>query len=197
VSAIAVIPARGGSRRVPLKNIRPFHGKPIIGYSIAAAKASLLFSRVVVSTDHDEIARVAMECGAEVLRRPARLAVDQIGTREVAHDALRMFGDGPYPEVCCIYATSPMLDPYDLARGQTLLHRPGVMHAISVAYPPLQDAAQFYWSRPEALIQNIEYFGQTTALVKVDPARVCDINTESDWQRAETMYAALHQKEAA
>ena len=87
--AIAVIPARGGSKRIPRKNIRPFCGRPMIGWSIAAARASGCFSRVVVSTDDAEIAEVARAAGAEVpFLRPAELSDDHTGTLEVIQHGL-------------------------------------------------------------------------------------------------------------
>ncbi len=83
MTAIAIIPARGGSKRVPRKNIKAFHGRPMIAYSIQAALESGLFTRVVVSTDDAEIAEVARSWGAEVpFLRPAELADDHAGTVE-------------------------------------------------------------------------------------------------------------------
>ena len=81
MSCVAIIPARGGSKRIPRKNIKPFAGKPIIAYSIEAALQSRLFDRVIVSTDDREIAAVAESFGAEVpFSRPPELADDHAGT---------------------------------------------------------------------------------------------------------------------
>jgi pseudaminic acid cytidylyltransferase len=121
---VAIIPARGGSKRIPQKNIRSFAGKPIIGYSIAAAHQAGLFDRVIVSTDSEEIAAVASACGAEVpFRRPAELADDHTGTTAVLLHALEALeGAGQACEAyCCIYATSPFIRPSDLRRGYELL----------------------------------------------------------------------------
>ncbi|OUR60371.1 pseudaminic acid cytidylyltransferase [Colwellia sp. 39_35_sub15_T18] len=111
---IAIIPARGGSKRVLKKNIRDFCGKPIIAYSIEAALASGLFDRVIVSTDDDEIASVAKEYGAEIpFMRPKELADDYTGTNDVvvhAIKALEQTGQS-INYVCCIYATAPFLQP--------------------------------------------------------------------------------------
>ncbi|MGM0695007.1 MAG: pseudaminic acid cytidylyltransferase [Pseudomonadota bacterium] len=118
--AIAVIPARGGSKRIPRKNIREFAGKPMIAWSIEAALASGCFARVLVSTDDDEIAAVAEGHGAEVpFRRPASLSDDHTGTIPViAHaiDWLREQGERP-EAVCCIYATAPFVQAEDLQAG--------------------------------------------------------------------------------
>lgn len=117
---IAVIPARGGSKRIPRKNIKIFHGKPMIGWSIEAAKCSGLFDQIVVSTDDTEIASVAKQFGAEVpFVRPVSLANDHAGTSEViAHAISWAIKQGFELEaVCCIYATAPFVQADDLMRG--------------------------------------------------------------------------------
>lgn len=123
---IAIIPARGGSRRIPRKNIRIFCGKPIIAYSIEAAMASKLFERVIVSTDSREIAHVAEEYGAEVpFFRPHELADDHVDTLSVIRHAagwLREQGES-VDHLCCIYATAPFLRPAYLKKGFDLLVR--------------------------------------------------------------------------
>ncbi len=113
--AIAVIPARGGSKRIPRKNIKLFLGKPLIAYSIETAKKSALFDKIVVSTDDDEIAEVAKAYGAEVLKRPKELADDFTGTADVTKHALSVYTG--YTFVCTIYATAPMLQEKYLEEG--------------------------------------------------------------------------------
>lgn len=134
---IAVIPARGGSKRIHRKNIKMFCGKPMIAWSIEAALASDCFDRVIVSTDDDEIAKVAQEWGAEVpFRRPAELSDDHTGTIPViAHaiDWLGEHGQAQAPEaVCCIYATAPFVQAEDLTAGLRVLQSPEVDYAFSV-----------------------------------------------------------------
>jgi pseudaminic acid cytidylyltransferase len=119
---IAIIPARGGSKRIPGKNIRLFHGQPIIAYSIIAAQASALFDAILVSTDSDEIAAVAQACGAAFHRRPSSLADDYAGTQAVMRDALLNCGVA-YDLACCIYPTAPMMTPGDLQAGFRALTR--------------------------------------------------------------------------
>lgn len=117
---LAVIPARGGSKRIPRKNIKPFRGKPMIAWSIEAASASGLFERIVVSTDDDEIADVARRWGAEVpFMRPDELANDYIGaTAVVAHATEWAIGSGHDVEaVCCLFATAPFVQQSDLQAG--------------------------------------------------------------------------------
>ncbi|MDM0039460.1 pseudaminic acid cytidylyltransferase [Variovorax sp. J22G21] len=142
---LAVIPARGGSKRIPRKNIKPFCGKPIIAWSIAAAYDSGCFDRVIVSTDDAEIAQVARDAGAEApFVRPFELSDDHAGTIPVVRHAIEwQAATGETPSlVCCIYATAPFLLADDIRRGLDVLERSGSDFAFSVAkYPsPIQRA---------------------------------------------------------
>lgn len=144
---VAVIPARGGSKRIPRKNIRLFAGKPIIAYSIEAALSCGLFDRILVSTDDEEIADVAKSYGAEVpFMRPPELANDFAGTLPVIRHAIESLqGQAENPQhVCCIYATAPFLTPNNLHRGLTTLLETGAEYAFSVtAFPsPIQRAVK-------------------------------------------------------
>lgn len=135
---IAVIPARGGSKRIPRKNIRPFAGKPMIGHAIAAARLSGLFDHIVVSTDNAEIAAVATSLGAQVpFMRPAELADDHTPTVPVVAHAIaacRQMG-WPVEAVCCIYPGVPFLRAADLAAALALLDL-GADYAFPVASFP-------------------------------------------------------------
>lgn len=114
---IAIIPARGGSKRIPRKNIKAFNGKPMIAHAITAAKASALFEHVVVSTDDEEIAAIAQEWGAETpFVRPEELADDYTATVPVIAHAIqkcRSLG-WEFEHVCCIYPATPFLQAMDL-----------------------------------------------------------------------------------
>ncbi|MCH1782997.1 pseudaminic acid cytidylyltransferase [Psychrobacter glaciei] len=115
---IAVIPARGGSKRIPRKNIKMFHGKPLISYSIEAAIKSNCFDRVIVSTDDEEIAEVALSFGAEVpFLRNKELSNDFAGTTPVIQDAIFQLDDNDIEYICCIYATAPMISEQDICAG--------------------------------------------------------------------------------
>jgi pseudaminic acid cytidylyltransferase len=117
---IAVIPARGGSKRIHRKNVKEFLGKPVMGWSIKAARESGLFEHIIVSTDDDEIAEVAQRWGAEVpFMRPAALSNDFAGTIEVIAHATEWCKDKGWSmdAVCCIYATAPFVRQQDLQRG--------------------------------------------------------------------------------
>lgn len=121
---VCVIPARGGSKRIPRKNIKPFVGKPMIAHSIAAAKAAELFDRIVVSTDDPEIAETARMFGAEApFVRPSELSDDFAGTHDVVGHAVQWLAEhgAPSTEACCIYATAPLVDVADIRRGYAKL----------------------------------------------------------------------------
>ena len=115
---LCIIPARGGSKRIPGKNIKSFCGKPIIAYSIEAALNSGCFDTVMVSTDDEKIASVARKFGADVpFLRPESLADDHTGTQDVIRHAIQWYLDAgePVEEVCCVYATAPFLTGLTLA----------------------------------------------------------------------------------
>ncbi len=132
---LAVIPARGGSKRIPRKNIKLFGGRPMIAWSIQAARESGCFDRILVSTDDTEIAEIAKAEGADApFLRPARYSDDHTGTTPViAHAVNWQNQNGPKAvEVCCIYATAPFIDPDDLRRGLSTLRESGADYAFSV-----------------------------------------------------------------
>lgn len=142
---VAIIPARGGSRRIPRKNIKHFDNLPMVAWSIRAARASGCFDRIIVSTDDQEISAVAAEYGAETpFVRPKELSDDHTGTIPVIAHAVRWLEQqGQSPRyVCCIYATAPFLRPDDLMRGLEIIQCTGVDFALSVTtYPfPIQRA---------------------------------------------------------
>lgn len=155
---LAVIPARGRSKRIPRKNIRDFCGKPMIVWSIEAAVASQCFDRVVVSTDDDEIATIAEAAGAEIpFVRPQRLADDHTPTVPVvAHAIESMQRSGTQPSlVCCIYATAPFAHSADIIRGLTILKETNADFAFSAtSFPhPIQRAFRLSPDGHVALLQ--------------------------------------------
>lgn len=125
---ICLIPARGGSKRVPRKNIRSFYNRPMISWAIESCLQSDLFDRIVVSTDDDEIAQVALQSGAEVpFRRPANLSDDHTVTRDVVFHAIQELGleNSPPQNLCVRYPTTPLLWTCDLRGGLALLEESG------------------------------------------------------------------------
>ena len=194
---VAIIPARGGSRRIPGKNIRPFRGKPIIEHSISKAFNSGLFKHVFVTTDDYATACLAAHVGASVLHRPAELAKDEIGTQQVAQHAVEMLTktwEIPAVWACVIYPTAPLMSVQSLKYGRACIDMLGLDYAIGVGTEPLADAGQFYWGTKEAFLQDKPLYDVRTAMVPISPERVCDINTEDDWKRAEQMYDNLIMK---
>lgn len=131
--SICVIPARGGSKRIPRKNIRDFCGRPMIAWPIRAAIDSGCFERIIVSTDDDEIATLAESLGAEApFRRDGELADDHTPTVPVIADAIKRLSiEGQIP-VCCLYATAPFVGPSDLVAGLDCLLESGAPYVLSV-----------------------------------------------------------------
>lgn len=140
---IAVIPARGGSKRLHRKNIIDFHGKPIIAYTIAAALQASLFDRVLVSTEDDEIAEIAEANGAEVLKRPLELATDSASVVDVCLHSLEFLSrQGEFYDIlCCLYSTAPLRNAVDIRNTVGLVQSRECDFAMAVTdyhYPPHQ-----------------------------------------------------------
>lgn len=137
---IAIIPARGGSKRIPRKNIKPFMGKPIIAFSIEAALQSGLFDEVMVSTDDEEIAETARQYGAKVpFMRSADTSNDYAGTADVILEVLKMYKEQgrEFDTVCCIYATAPFVTSGRLAEAYSKLSDTidSVFTCVAYSYP--------------------------------------------------------------
>lgn len=223
---VAILPARQGSKRVPGKNIRALAGRPIIEYPIRTALDSGIFDRVIVSTDGDDIARVATDCGAEVpFMRPEHLADDMTTTSAVLRHATEWLVDNGATDltsVCCIYPTAAMVLPDDLKQAydrfgegdwafvfsavdlggnvmRGLRRRPdgGVQMLFeTLANTRTQDlesvfvdAGCFYFGRPDAWRDEVPIFGANSTFVDIAAWRAPDIDTEEDWQRAESVFA--------
>ena len=145
---IAVIPARGGSKRIPRKNIKLFCGKPMIAWSIETALNSECFEQVIVSTDDEEIASIAQNYGADVpFVRPKNLADDHTGTNPViAHAIEWLNSQGLNPDfICCIYATAPFICLSDIQAGLDLIIEKDCDYVFSVTSFsfPIQRALKF------------------------------------------------------
>ena len=139
---LAIIPARGGSKRIPGKNIRPFAGVPMIVHSIRAAQDAGCFDQIIVSTDDEQIADVAHKHGASVpFIRPPELADDHAGTQEVVAHAIHwaISQEWQLGSVCCLYATAPFVRADDLRTGLRMLegsHQHFVFSAGTFDYSP-------------------------------------------------------------
>ena len=217
---VAVIPARGRSKRIPRKNIMPFHGKPMIAWSIEAALRSECFDMVLVSTDDDEIAEIALKFGAEVpFKRPARISDDFATTVDVMAHATHWLKENfsDIEAICCIYPTAPFIDSNDLVNGFAELQRGDWQYAFSVTkfepsvfrsftqnssggiemiFPEyyearsqdlpesLHDAAQFYWGKPAAWLENMPIFANYAFPIRIPNWRVIDIDHPDDMDKA-------------
>jgi len=147
--SIAIIPARGGSKRIPRKNIKNFQGKPLIAYSIQAALNSKLFDKVIVSTDDKEIATIAQQYGAEIpFIRPKELSDDFTGTGDVIDHALTWLNNHgeTYDYVCTIYATAPLLQEKYLIEGLDKLQKSTATNTFSATSMPYPIQRSFYIS---------------------------------------------------
>lgn len=153
---LAVIPARGGSKRIPGKNIRPFLGKPLISYSIEAAKRTELFDRIIVSTDSEQIAETAREYGAEApFMRPAEIADDFTPTQNVLSHAINFISEKtPVDYMCCIYATAPLISPKYIKQGYSMLLEKDANTVFSVTTFP-HPIFRAYKINPDGFVQMI------------------------------------------
>ena len=154
---VCIIPARGGSKRIPKKNIKDFFGKPLISYTIETALKSKLFEKVIVSTDDETIAQVAKEYGAEVpFLRPVELSDDFTGTGAVISHALSFLetqGE-KYDYVCSIYATAPLLQVKYIQKGLERLQNSEAVNSFSATSMPFpiqrtfkikDDRCEMFW----------------------------------------------------
>lgn len=139
-SSIAIITARGGSKRIPHKNIKEFCGKPIINYSIEAALRSDLFEEVMVSTDDEEIAKIARKAGAQVpFMRSSENADDHASTDDVLLEVLKQYQKKgrEFETFCCMYPTAPFVTAQKLQKAMELLKTAdSVMPVVAFSYPP-------------------------------------------------------------
>lgn len=134
---LCIIPARGGSKRIPRKNIKPFLGKPIIAYSIEAALKTCLFDEVMVSTDDEEIAEVAKQYGAKVpFMRSAETANDFAVTADVLKEVVGKYQSlgQDFDNFCCVYATAPLISPTDIQSAFQLLQQSN----FTIVYPVVE-----------------------------------------------------------
>jgi len=219
---LCIIPARGGSKRIPKKNIKNFCGKPLIAYSIEVAKKSKLFDKIVVSTDSEEIAEVAKQYGVEVQIRPAELSDDYAGSIDVFEYVISK--NSGYNYACMIYATAPFLQVKYLKEGLEKLQKnescfsfsattydfpiqrgfeindnkakmiyPEFMKTRSQDLPEIyHDGGQFYWKKVECK-ETFKFDGNLPILIP--RYLVQDIDTMEDFIRAENMYKAIQKDE--
>lgn len=168
---IAIIPARGGSKRIPRKNIKLFIQKPIIAYSIIAAINSKIFDKIIVSTEDDEIAEVSKKYGAEIpFIRPTNLADDHTPTIDVINHSIRhLKKNNLKPElVCCIYPTAPFINIKDIINGYEKIKNYQWSFVFSAAETPTQIFRSFENNFKEGIKMFFpnNYFKRTQDLPK-------------------------------
>lgn len=188
MSAVCIIPARGGSTRLPRKNIRPFFGLPIIAYSIDAAKRSAIFDEVIVSTDDDEMAEVTQRYGADIWKRPADDG--ERGTNEVAAEVLRTIPQAIFAAV--VYPCAPLLNAVHLLDMQSLFRKQPAEFVIA-SYPDgLRDAGAAYYGLAAAFVAGRPMMIGLPNCLTYRLSQALDVNTQSDWDELERKFAKLY-----
>ncbi len=154
---IAIIPARGGSKRIPNKNIKFFFGKPIIAYAIETAFKSGLFKKVIVTTDSDEIAKLSLSCRADVpFKRPPELSNDLVGNDLVLLHALNWLEEKNerYDYACFIYPTAAFVTTTDLETGLNEIQKHKAVSAVSVMRYPHPILRSFFIDNSKRIKMN-------------------------------------------
>ena len=218
---IAIIPARGGSKRIKNKNIKFFLGKPIISYAIKCAKNSKIFDRIIVSSDSKKIIKVAKKFGAEVpFIRPKNISMDSSSTIDVIKHTIKWLQkNGSKPKnICCIYATTPLMFPEDLRKSFKNIKKNKFVIASSKYSYPIQksfylknnkiklhhypsrsksshklkatyhDAGQFYWGTIKTWLNNKSILNNNSYAFELPQLRVQDIDNLVDWKIAEKLF---------
>lgn len=216
--SLAIIPARGGSKRIPRKNIKEFMGKPAIWYPIQAALRG--FDRVVVSTEDPEIRRVALDCGAGVVQRPFDLADDYTTTGVVAAETAKLFPE--YDKIGMIYATAVFVTPQMIARafnemgeadciftvikyghpiqralrienGLLKFNNPEVKNVRTQDLEPMyNDAGMLYIMNRQPLIEHKNMYFENMKGLVIDEHEAQDMDTLEDWRLGEIKFEMLH-----
>ena len=219
---VAIIPVRGGSKRIPGKNGRSFMGRPLLEYPINACHKSGLFDHILVSTDDEKLAKLARGCGAEVpFMRPERLAGDHVPTAPVVEHALDWIKKnwGAPEQYCQLYA-NPFIRSVNLRAAHKILKDSGAREVLAVTefpYPILrafkltddgveyafpeykltrsQDLPLFYHDAAQFYWHNPDFVLPKSLPFVLPRNQVVDIDTEEDWRIAEQLYRVLELEE--
>ncbi len=192
-TAIAVITARSGSKRIKNKNIILFFGKPMIAHSIICAKKSNLFSEIFVCTDSKKIKKISEQYGAKVpFLRSKKLSDDITGTHEVVKSFLINIGK-KYSSTCCIYPTAPLMRHADLVKGYKKLQKNKLNYVFSANLSKKSDkkiiirnkikytdSGQFYWGEHKTWLHNSKLLNKNSLIVKIPKIYAQDLNTFED-----------------
>lgn len=224
---IAVIPARGGSKRLPRKNVVGFFGHPMLAYAVAAARSSELFERIVVSTDDEEIAAVTRRLGAEVLERPSSLGADSVGVADVSRHALTALGarNGAF---CQLMPNCPLRRAADVVEQHAAFAASG--HVVQISVVPyravhpewalfrgedgsgawvdrnaltrspagqLCPSGAVWWARVEDFLARDGFYDGPFAVHAIDANRGIDIDDPADLELAELLVYGLRARDGA
>ena len=163
---IAIIPARGGSKRIHKKNIKIFHGRPIISYSINAAKESKLFEKIICSTDDEEIAKIASKYGAECpFLRSSELSDDHSSTTDVINHSIDYFTKQKkeYKLICCIYPAAPFINSSKIIEGYNKIKNEDWGYVFSASKSPVSIFRAFEKKSNNSIqMLNPDYFFKRT-----------------------------------
>ena len=208
---VAIIPARGGSRRIRFKNKKIFFGKPVIAHAILTAKKSSLFKKIIVSTDDLKIAKISKKYGASVdFVRPKFLSKNEVGILRVIKHAIMFYEKKKlrFKNICCILPVSPLLNIQKIKKGYKLLKSKNVSFVFSatVSNPKnkkffilnekkkivkiiykfrkdaYSDAGQYYWGKKLSWINERKIFSYKSLAVKMTSDEAIDVNDMKDWK---------------
>lgn len=201
---VAIIPARGGSKHLPEKNLKPLGGKPLVVYAIEQARACRQVGRVVVTTDDDRIAALSRQHGAEVINRPAALAKDEVPVLPVVRHALEYlekYREAKPLIVIILQPTSPLRTVGDIEAALQLMLDRGAESVLSVS-PGERRPGQDYWSpvtepengaifisRRAVIMEQNRLIGKNVMAYPMPVERGIDIDTQEDFDRAEQYLA--------
>lgn len=186
---LGVIPARGSSKRILCKNIRPLCGRPLIAYTIEAAAASERLTTWVVSTDDEAIRDVALSYGAYVIRRPDELATDDATTGHVLLHSLEWMEPDAFDLVVCLHPTSPIRDPRHIDQAIDMLWRsdaPGLA-SVECRKRSYTHNASIYVMRADWLVATGQHHSEQFIPFLMDKSHSIDIDDEMDWKVAECL----------
>ena len=215
---IAILPARGNSRRIKNKNIKQFFGKPIIYYSIKEAKKTKLFDKIVVTTDSKRIKNISLKLGANIaVNRNKKLSMDKVGVVEVVKNTINYLEKKKIkPDfVCCIFPASPLIEFNNIIKGykQLIKTKKDFIFAGKQVNDKNQklffiknrklnfiknknisknyfvtDAGQFYWAKKTTWMKNKTTFTKNSSFLTLSQFRSQDINTQSDFEISKLLF---------
>jgi len=181
---VCVIPARGGSKRIPRKNIKPFFGRPVISYAIELAFESTLFDRILVTTEDEEIGELAIDYGAEWHHRSPENANDTATDFQVIQEVLKTV-DADY--MCYLYPITPLLETRYLKTGYDMILT-GFWPVVRGVDMNGNDAGAFYWIDCYDTLTEGAYY-ESPEGVELDQFSCHDVNTPEDWRVMAAKYA--------